>query len=310
MTDPDVPLLADLDAGLLDPARARAVRRAALADPRCAAVLDALAATRADLAAVPAPVAPPERVAGWLAALGTAGPGPARPPAGTARTGPAPGTGTPGGTGPRIDTAPGRPAPGAAADGPAPGSGPDLGTGPAPAARNPAAQNPAARCPAAPDPAAGPVAPHAAVPAGTRPGPRPGRDRPFGAAPGRRPRGPLGAAPARRGRWLLAAAAALVVAALALRPAGPPDLTRVELAVAARSTVGTTDLGALADSARSDRCLAAAGHPGAAVLGGRQVRLDGVAGVLLVLPTGELGRLRVLVVTPDCAVLADDLVGG
>ncbi|MDN5930824.1 MAG: hypothetical protein L0I24_07140, partial [Pseudonocardia sp.] len=81
MTDPDAPdvhLLADLDAGLLDPARAREVRRAALADPRSAAVLDALAATRADLAAVPAPVVPPDLVAGWTAALGTAEAGPLR----------------------------------------------------------------------------------------------------------------------------------------------------------------------------------------------------------------------------------------
>ncbi|MDN5930541.1 MAG: hypothetical protein L0I24_05685, partial [Pseudonocardia sp.] len=93
------------------------------------------------------------------------------------------------------------------------------------------------------------------------------------------------------------------------RPAGPPDLTRVELAGFARSTVGTTDLGVLADPARRDGCLAAAGHPGAAVLGGRQVRLDGTPGVLLVLSTGELGTFRVLVVTPGCAVLADDVVG-
>ncbi|MHA6786061.1 hypothetical protein ACVGOW_34435 [Pseudonocardia saturnea] len=290
MTDPDAPdvrLLADLDAGLLDPARAREVRRAALADPRSAAVLDALAATRADLAAVPVPVAPPDLVAGWMAALGTAGVRP-EDPAGDAT----PDSGT--------------------ADGSAPARGEDLGVASAPT--GPAAQHPAPH-PAAQHPAPHPAAQHPAPQhspgddAGPVTGPPPPAH-PVRPAPGLRPRyrGPRPTTPRRRGWVLLAAAAALVVGVLAL-PAGPPDLTRVELAGFARSTVGTTDLGVLADPARRDGCLSAAGHPGAVVLGGRQVRLDGTPGVLLVLSTGELGAFRVLVVTSGCAVLADDVVG-
>lgn len=280
MTDPDVPdvhLLADLDAGLLDPARAREVRRAALADPRSAAVLHALAATRADLAAVPAPVAPSDLVAGWMAALETGGAGPHRQ------------------TDAADDAAPGRSAP----DDSASSRSQDLGAASEPA--GPPAQDPAA----AQDPSLGGDGP---VPGRVTTGP------PVRPAPGHRTwpgtRGPHSTTLRRRG-WVLlaAAAAALVVGVLALRPAGPPDLTRVELAGFARSTVGSTDLGALADPTRRDGCLTAAGHPGAAVLGGRQVRLDGMPGVVLVLSTGELGRFRVLVVTPGCAVLADDVVG-
>lgn len=67
--EPDVGLLADLDAGLLDGARADAVRAAALADPPSAAVLDALAATRAELGALTAPPVPPQVAARWSAAL-------------------------------------------------------------------------------------------------------------------------------------------------------------------------------------------------------------------------------------------------
>lgn len=299
MTDPDAPdahLLADLDAGLLDPTRAREVRRAALADPRSAAVLHALAATRADLAAVPAPVAPPDLVAGWMAALETAGAGPDRqedPPGDRAPDDSAPGSTPDGSTpvGPPASTAPAD-----APDGSAPGIG--HGTGSVPAGPTP--EDPTAAATHAPDP---PLTGTAAAP-GRATTARTVRRTRSG------PRAPRPTTPRRRGWVLLVAAAALVVAVLALRPAGPPDLTRVELAAAARSTVGTTDLGALADPARRDGCLAAAGHPGVAVLGGRQVRLHGTPGVLLVLSTGELGRFRVLVVTPDCAVLADDLVGG
>ncbi|MBW0114226.1 hypothetical protein [Pseudonocardia abyssalis] len=216
MTDPDAPdveLLADLDAGLLAPARADEVRRAAVADPRCAAVLDALAATRADLAAVPTPPVP---------------------------------------SGLRRWTAPG-----------------------------------------------GPSDSHRGIPG-------PGRSRP------RHPRTRPGSG--HRARWVLAAAAAAVVALLCGVPASGPDaaldVSRVELAAVARSTVGLTDLGDLTDPARRDACLRDAGLPGAAVLGGRQVRLEGTPGVLLVLSTGELGRIRVLVVSPSCAVLDDTVVGG
>lgn len=78
----DPVLLADLDAGLLPPDRAVRVRAAAQADPRATAVLDALAATRAELGALGDPVVPAHLSARWTAALRDATP--ARP-AGTGR---------------------------------------------------------------------------------------------------------------------------------------------------------------------------------------------------------------------------------
>lgn len=63
-SDPDDPVgLAALDADLPDAARA------ARSDPRSAEVLDALAATRAELAALSDPEVPPETAARWEAAL-------------------------------------------------------------------------------------------------------------------------------------------------------------------------------------------------------------------------------------------------
>ncbi|MDN5747107.1 MAG: hypothetical protein L0H64_01025 [Pseudonocardia sp.] len=69
---PDLELLADLDAGLLEPERAERVRAAALADPQAAAALAALTATRAELAGLPAPPVPPDVAARWAAALDAA----------------------------------------------------------------------------------------------------------------------------------------------------------------------------------------------------------------------------------------------
>jgi hypothetical protein len=308
MTDPDVPLLAELDAGLLDPGRAREVERAARADPRSAAVLDALAATRAELAAVPAPAAPPELVAGWLAALDAAGPG---TPRADPDDRPAPDTRTPRGgvVDPPRALGDDRPAP----RDPGAGDPPPSDT---PPSDTPPSDTPPSDTPPSDTPPSG-TTPAGTAPGGTAPGPQTGpvlRAQPAGADPGRRrPRserpGPGRSGP-RRGGWVLAAAAAaLVVAALVLRPTGPPALARVELAAVARSTVGTTDLGELADPARRDGCLTAAGYRGARVLGGRQVRWEGRPGVLLVLSTGELGVFRALVLAPGCAVLADEVVG-
>jgi len=65
----DVAALADLDAGLPDEARAARARAEAAADPAAAAVLDALAATRAELAALPTPEVPAAAEARWRAAL-------------------------------------------------------------------------------------------------------------------------------------------------------------------------------------------------------------------------------------------------
>ncbi|MGE0295948.1 hypothetical protein [Pseudonocardia sp.] len=63
---PDVELLADLDAGVLDADRARAVRARAAADPASARVLEALAATRADLGALPPLAVPTDVLAEWI----------------------------------------------------------------------------------------------------------------------------------------------------------------------------------------------------------------------------------------------------
>jgi hypothetical protein len=62
-------LLADLDAGLLDPTRAAEVRAAAARDPHAAAVLAALAATRTDLGELADPPVPAQYAARWDAAL-------------------------------------------------------------------------------------------------------------------------------------------------------------------------------------------------------------------------------------------------
>ncbi len=213
MAGPDRALLAELDAGLLDPARAGEVRAAALADPRAAAVLDALRVTRAELAALPAPALPPAVAQRWSDALEA------------------------------ERTAPPR---------------------------------------------------HAPVP----------RHRPVIARPVPVARRPLVA--------LLAAAVivgALTVGGLFGGRDGRLDVTRVGLAAVARSTIGQTDLGPLTDPARRGACLRTAGHPDAEVLGGLQVRFDGVPGVLLVLPTGDLGRFRVLIVDEACRTLTDDVVG-
>jgi hypothetical protein len=62
-------LLADLDAGALDPARAAEVRAAAAEDPDATAVLSALARTRAELGELADPPVPAEYAARWDAAL-------------------------------------------------------------------------------------------------------------------------------------------------------------------------------------------------------------------------------------------------
>lgn len=67
--EPPIDLLADLDADLLDPATAAEVRALAADDPRAAAVLDALGATRADLATLADPPVPADITARWDAAL-------------------------------------------------------------------------------------------------------------------------------------------------------------------------------------------------------------------------------------------------
>jgi hypothetical protein len=73
-------LLADLHAGLIDPARAAEVRAAADRDPAARAVLDALDTTRGELGALDDPPVPAEYAARWDAALAAEAP-PGREPA-------------------------------------------------------------------------------------------------------------------------------------------------------------------------------------------------------------------------------------
>lgn len=110
------------------------------------------------------------------------------------------------------------------------------------------------------------------------------------------------------GAVALAVAAAVALAWLPVRavptPAPSPEttplsLSRGQLAGAAAGASGR-GLAELSDPARLTGCLTRVGAPGAVVLGARPVLLDGQPGVLLVLPTPTPGRLRALVVTPDC----------
>ncbi|MGZ8749534.1 MAG: hypothetical protein ACXWYP_01505 [Pseudonocardia sp.] len=128
-----------------------------------------------------------------------------------------------------------------------------------------------------------------------------------------------------RRRLLLATAAAAAVLGVVAAAVGvltprtaPPALavSRVDLVAVATSTIGTMDVGDLADPARREACLRAVlpAAAGQRLLGGRRVILDGQPGVLLVLATGTRGGLHVVTVDPDCgpaggALLAQVRVG-
>jgi anti-sigma factor RsiW len=86
-----VDLLADLDAGQLDHARAAEVRAVVAQDPEAAAVLAALTATRAELGELADPPVPAEYAARWDAALAEASSDPAPAPRDPATPGPPPG---------------------------------------------------------------------------------------------------------------------------------------------------------------------------------------------------------------------------
>jgi hypothetical protein len=228
----DLAALADLDAGLPDPAEAARRRAAAAADPSAAAMLDALAATRAELAALPAPEVPPAAAARWKAALEAE-------------------------------------------------SAADRHMGPRGAWEG------------APD---------------RHMGPR-------GGSPG------LAVRRSRRRRVALAAVVvALAVAGIGVllhRPdPAPAAVALVELVAVGRATVGTTDVGPLADPARRAACLRAVAPASTseALLGGRRVVLDGRPGILLVLAAGRGTGLRILTVDPSCGpgggtLLAEVVVG-
>jgi anti-sigma factor RsiW len=197
MTEPHerADLLADLDAGLLEPTRAAEVRAAAAQDPDAAAVLAALATTRAELGELADPPVPADYAARWDAAL-------------------------------------------------------------------------------------------AAEPARNAPRVRP--------LPRVRP----------------ALVAAVVLAATAVagllwfpREPVPASLDGVDLVTAGLAVRGDFDAGELADPAVRAGCLRAVAPdlpPDALLLGGRDVVLDGRAGVLLLLSTGGPGHLHIVVVAPGC----------
>jgi hypothetical protein len=119
--------------------------------------------------------------------------------------------------------------------------------------------------------------------------------------------------PRRRRRTLVLTAAAAGLVAVVLT--GPAPTPSTDLASAAGRVLAeqSRDVGPLADPRALASCLLRAGAaaPGGPLLAGRPVRLDGTDGVLLVIGTGSLGRVRAVVPRRDCSgVLADVVVGG
>jgi hypothetical protein len=96
----------------------------------------------------------------------------------------------------------------------------------------------------------------------------------------------------------------------------PEPVSGADPVRALRAGLGARDPGPLADPARRAACLVAHGLPaGTMPLGSRQVLVDDRPGTLLVLPTGQAARFRLLVVGPGCTAtdpdtLADLTVGG
>jgi hypothetical protein len=141
----------------------------------------------------------------------------------------------------------------------------------------------------------------------SRPRSRAARPPRRGAGPGGRPSTHRPRARRRRPRPALIAAtglaALIAVTALWPRPTGP-SLDEVNLATTARESIGLHDVGDLSDPARRTGCLRAVAPPGippdGALLGGRRVEFDGRPAVLLVLAGGELGRLHIVIVDPEC----------
>jgi hypothetical protein len=100
------------------------------------------------------------------------------------------------------------------------------------------------------------------------------------------------------------------------QPLPPLSISSTDLGSALNAAMSVQDYGPLGTAERLDACLSAIRlDPNTTrPLGAREVRLDGRPGVLLVLPTTTAGRLRLLVVPPDCgpsnpAVIADTTVG-
>jgi hypothetical protein len=95
---------------------------------------------------------------------------------------------------------------------------------------------------------------------------------------------------------------------------GPLALKRSDLPGAGFRAYGNANYGPYADPARLGACLAAnnlSGKPSA----GRLVTVDGQPGVMMLLPGGALGKIRLLVVGENCAAgnpdtIANTTIGG
>jgi hypothetical protein len=234
----------------------------AAADPAAKAVLDALAATRAELAALPDPPVPPALAARWSAALAAAEQalGPAQRPSTTT---PAPA--------PVPPSVPPPPAPAAPPDTAQPTSHPE---------------RPVRTPPAGCEETEGARSADAAA--------SPPRSR-LGAC--RR----LLRRPAVLAAALLVAVAVVAALRARPEPPAPPTVGRPQLVAEAVSAVGVHDTAGLDDPTRRAGCLRAVGRPtDAPLLGGRRVTFEGNPGVLLVLGTGQRGTFDVLIVDPDC----------
>lgn len=88
---------------------------------------------------------------------------------------------------------------------------------------------------------------------------------------------------------------------------GPLALKRSELPGAGFKAYGNTNYGPYADTAVLNACLTAnnlSGKP----MAGRLVTVDGEAGVMMLLPGGALGKVRLLVVGENCAAGNPDTI--
>ncbi|WP_086818721.1 hypothetical protein [Allokutzneria sp. NRRL B-24872] len=91
---------------------------------------------------------------------------------------------------------------------------------------------------------------------------------------------------------------------------GPMTLKDSDLSSIPPGVAGNNDLGPLSDKARLTACMQANGFPATtALLGARQVVLDGKQGVLLILGDPvTVGRQRLLVVGPNCSTSTPDKI--
>ncbi|WP_436492996.1 hypothetical protein [Actinokineospora sp. HUAS TT18] len=144
----------------------------------------------------------------------------------------------------------------------------------------------------------------------------------------------------RRMAWgggLLTAAAAAVAITFAVLPGGQPttggvaapatttapapgasDGAQVKPLAVTSSDIGgavgkigdSKEYGPLKNQAGLDKCIESAGLDAKSqTIGVHPVNLDGTEGVMALLTTGDITKLRVLVVKPDCSVLFNNTIG-